>query len=113
MPAERGCWLDEEALETLAGEQLREPCQYRPGGGLEHQTVNLALEDCYLVAEHDDFKGELGAATAGEPNQLEEAVERPVEEREVHRWMLAGAGARSQVQVAPIGGRSWHRQDRG
>ena len=44
------------------------------------------------MAEHDDLDGEIGIAATDEPDQLEDATERPVEEREGHRRMLA-AGA--------------------
>ena len=59
-----------------------EPCKHRPVGGLEHLLMDLAWEDCHLVAEHDDFYGEVRVVAAGEPRQLEDAAERPIQERE-------------------------------
>ena len=81
--------MDEQASETLAGEQSCQRGQDRPVGALQHRTVDLAPEDCHLVSEHDDLDGELGVASTGEPDELEDAAERPVEEREGHRRMLA------------------------
>ena len=89
MPAQQGRRLDEEMPETLVGEQSRQPGQHRSICRLERRSVDLASEDRHLMAQHQDFNGEIDIAASGEPDQLEDAAERPVEEREGHRSMLA------------------------
>jgi hypothetical protein len=72
--------------------------------------VDLTSEYCHLVAQRDDLDGEVGVRAKGEPDQLKDAVERPVELREGHRRMLAPSGERRQ---SPAHGRGWpsrHRQ---
>jgi hypothetical protein len=53
--------------------------------------VDLASKDCHLVAQHDDLDGEIRVTASNESDELEDTAERPVEEREGHRWMLSGA----------------------
>jgi LysR substrate binding domain len=53
--------------------------------------MDLASQHGYLVAEHNDLDGEINVAVAGESDQLEDATERLVEEREDHRRMLPAA----------------------
>jgi hypothetical protein len=72
-------------------------------GWFEHRTVDLAPEDCYLVAQHDDLDGEVFVTAAHEPDQLEDTAERLVEERERHFPIFAGAGTRVKVQVTDRG----------
>ena len=59
VPAQQGCWLDEEAPESPAGEQPCEPRQHRSICRLQRRSVDLASEDCHLVAQHDDLDGEI------------------------------------------------------
>ncbi len=80
MPTQKSLWLDEEVPETSAGEEPREPGQDRTVGRLEHRSVDLASEDCHLVAQQHDFGGEVHVPATGEPDQLENAEECPVEE---------------------------------
>ena len=89
VPALQGCRLDEEAPESSAREQPRQPGQDRPIRWLECGTWHLAPEDCHLVATHDNLDGEIGVAATEETDDLEDVAERSVEEREGHRWMLA------------------------
>ena len=65
VPAQQGCRLDEEASETLAGEQSCESGQHRPVGWLQHRSVDLASEHRHLVAQHDDLDGEVRVAATG------------------------------------------------
>jgi hypothetical protein len=78
VPAQQGRRLDEEAPETLAGEQSYEPRQHGPVRRLERRSVDLAPPDCHLVAQHDDLDGQIGVTAADEPDELEDAAERPV-----------------------------------
>ena len=94
--AQQGLWLDEEVPETLAGEQSCQPAQHRPVGGLQRRSVDLASEECHLVSEHDDLDRELRVAATGEADQLEDATERSIKEREGHRRMLAAADRQRQ-----------------
>ncbi len=89
VPAQQRCRLDEEASETLAGKESRQPRQDRSIGRLQHWSVDLASQHRHLVTQHDDFDREVCVTATGEPNQLEDAAERPVEQREGHRRMLA------------------------
>jgi hypothetical protein len=78
MPAQQGCRLNEEAPETLAEEQSRQPSQHRSVGGLQYRSVDLASEHRNFMSHHDDFDGEVGVRATDEPDQLENAAERPV-----------------------------------
>ena len=89
VPAQQGCWLDEEAAEASAGEQSCEPRQHRPICRLQRRSVDLAPEDCHLVSEHADLDGEVRVTATDESDELEDAAERRVEERKGHRWMLS------------------------
>lgn len=59
MPTQQGSRLDEEASETLAGKESRQVGQDRSVGRLQHWSVDLASEDCHLVAQRDDLDGEV------------------------------------------------------
>jgi hypothetical protein len=48
------------------------------------------------VAKHDDLDSEVRVPATGKSDELEEAAEGPVEERESHRRMLAAQGAKRQ-----------------
>ncbi len=96
MPAQQSRRLDEEASETLAGKETPQAGQDRPVGRLQRRSADLASQDRHLVSEHDDLHGEINVALADEPDQLKDAAERPVEEREGHRWMLAAPESRRQ-----------------
>lgn len=77
----------------------KQPCQrsgHRPVGGLARQTVDLASEDRHLVAEHDDLDCEVRVGATGHADELEDAAERPVQEREGHPWMLAASATDRQ-----------------
>jgi hypothetical protein len=90
VPAQKGCWLDEEASETLTGHELRKGGKDRPVGRLQRRSVDLPSEDRHLMAQHDNLDREVCVTTTDEPDQLEHATERPVEERESHFRMLVG-----------------------
>ena len=55
--------------------------------------MDLVPEHGYLVAQHDDFDRQVLVLAKAEPNQLEDATERWVEERE------ATAGDASRVEI--------------
>jgi len=96
VPTQQGCWLDEEAPESPTGEQSREPRQHRSICWLQRRSVDLAPEDCQLVAQHDDFDGEIRATATDQSDDLKDTAERPVQERGGHRRMLAADGIRRQ-----------------
>jgi hypothetical protein len=48
------------------------------------------------VAQHDDLDGEICVAVTDESDELKDTAERPVEEREGHRWMLSAPESRRQ-----------------
>jgi len=77
-----GFLVDEEASETLALKQSRESCQHRPVRRLQRRSLDLAPQHCYLVAQHDDLDGQIGILVENGSGQLEDARERPIEERE-------------------------------
>jgi hypothetical protein len=64
----------------MARKQSPQGGQYCPVGWLQRRTVDLASEHCYLVAQHDDLDRKIRILAAGEPDQLEDANQRPVEE---------------------------------
>ena len=99
VPAQQGCRLDEEASASSAGEQSCEPRQHRSVRRLQRRSVDLASKDCHLVAQHDDLDGEIHVIATGEPDELEDAAERPVEEREGHFRLLAARGSGRQSPV--------------
>jgi len=45
-------------------------------------------QDCHLVSQHDDLDRKVRVRAADEPDQLKEAAEQLVEERESQRPML-------------------------
>ena len=92
--AQKSCRLDEEVPETLAGEQSCQSGQHRSICWLERRAVHLASEDRHLVAQHDDFDGEVRISATDEADQLKYAAVRPVEEREGH-------GPGSSPRLAP------------
>lgn len=51
------------------------------------------------MAQHDDFNGEVRVTATDETDQVKHAAERPVEEREGHRRMLAGADTPRQSEA--------------
>lgn len=71
---------------------------HRPIRRLQRRSMDLASKGCHLVAQHDDLDGEIRVAATDEPNQLEDAAERPVEEGEGegHCRMLAAPESRRQ-----------------
>jgi hypothetical protein len=83
--AQQGGRLDEAPSLAKAREQSHQAGQYGPVGRLQCRTVDLASEYRDLVAQHDDLDCEVAVLAAGEPDQLEDANERPVQEREGHR----------------------------
>jgi hypothetical protein len=58
--------------------------------------VDLAAQDCHIVAQHHDFDREGFVTAAHEPNQSEDSAKRPGEEREGHRRMFSGTDALRQ-----------------
>jgi hypothetical protein len=46
------------------------------------RSVDVASEDRYLMAQHDDLDREVRVLATGEPDQLEDSAERPVQERD-------------------------------
>ena len=102
VPAQQGCWLDEEASESSAGEHSCQSRQHRPVRRLQRRSVDLALQDRHLVSEHDDLHGEIGVTAVDESDELEGTAERSVEEREGHCRMLA-VGARRRQSPARSG----------
>ena len=103
--------MDEEVPEMLAGEQSYESRHRRPVRRVQRRSVDLVPQYRHLVAQHDDLDGEIGVTAKEESDQLEDAVERPVEEREGHGRMLAApessrqsAGRRLRMALwAPTG----------
>ena len=77
--------------------------QHRSIRRLQRRSVDLAPEDCHLVAKHDDLDGEVRVPATGKSDELEEAAEGPEEERESHRRMLAAQGAKRQSQLTVAG----------
>ena len=77
----------------------KQPCQSRQHGSirrLQRGSVDLASEDRRLVAQHDDLDREVRIFASDEADQLDDATERPVEEREGHGRMLAAPGVSRQ-----------------
>jgi hypothetical protein len=80
----------------LAGEQSCESRHHRPVRRVQRRSVDLAPQYRHLVAQHDDLDGEIGVTTEDESEQLEDAAERLVEDREGHGRMLAAPESRRQ-----------------
>jgi hypothetical protein len=66
--------------------------------------VDLAAQDRQLVAQHDDLDGELVLAVPREPDQLGDADEEEVEERERHGAILAVVAPRPKVLLVAADG---------
>jgi catechol 2,3-dioxygenase-like lactoylglutathione lyase family enzyme len=108
VPAQQGGRLDEAPSLAKAREQSHQAGQHGPVGRLQRRTADLASEYRDLVAQHDDLDCEVAVLAAEEPDQLEDANERLVQEREGHRRMLAASGADVKVQLRAHGWRSRH-----
>jgi len=65
---------------SSAREQSCKPCQHRSICRLQRRSVNLAPENCHLVAQHDDLVGEIGVTATDQSDELKGAPEGPVEE---------------------------------
>jgi hypothetical protein len=102
--------LDEPAVLPAASKESPPAGEDSPVDRLPRWAVDLASEHRHLLAQHDDLDREVGLLTTGEPDQLEDATERPVEEREGHRRKLAASGADVEVQLTAHGSRSRHPQ---
>ena len=91
---------------------VRSSGEQRPVGRLERRPVDLAPEDRHLVTEHDDFDRQVRVRPTGEPDQLKDATERPIQEREGHPMMVAASEPCVKVLVTGVAGilgtdRSW------
>jgi len=96
MPAQQRGRLDEAPSVAKAREQSPQAGQDGPVGRLAVPAVDLASEYRDLVEQDYDLDCEVAVLTEREPDQLEDATERPVQEREDHRQMLAASGAGRQ-----------------
>jgi hypothetical protein len=112
VPAQQGFWSDEGASETPAREQSCQSRQHRPVRRLQRRSVDLASKDRHLVTQDHDLDGEIGVMAEDESDQLEDAPERPIEEREGHSRMLAAPEPAVKVLVAGHGWHSRHAQVR-
>jgi len=81
VPTQQGFRSDEEPPESSTGEQSCEPRQNRPIRRLQRRSMDLAPEDCHLMAQHHDLDSEVRVPAEGEPDELDETAEHPVEER--------------------------------
>ncbi|MGH9055507.1 MAG: ABC transporter permease [Acidimicrobiales bacterium] len=85
VPAQQGLGRDEERLPPPTGEQLREPGEHRPvRRPVADTTPHLALEDAYLVAEHQQLDVLVEVGLARGTHQAEQPGEGEVAEREDH-----------------------------
>jgi hypothetical protein len=91
-----GSLAERRSAGTLVGEQPCESRQNRPVRRLQRRSMDLASEDAHLMAQHHDLDSEVRVLAEGEPDELGEAAERPVEEREGHCRMLAEWESRRQ-----------------
>ena len=80
MPSQKSGRLDEEVPMTPAGEESCQLRQHRSIRRLERRSIDLASEDCHLVAQDHDLDREIRISAANESDELEDAAERPVEE---------------------------------
>jgi hypothetical protein len=60
MPTEQGVGLDEEPRELRSGDQPAEAGEKRSIPGSQTRASHLPSEDGNLVADHDDFDGQIG-----------------------------------------------------
>ena len=107
MPAQQGGRLDQQAVLPAASKEGGEDC---PVGRLQRWAVDLASQHRHLMAQHDDLDRQVRVLATGEPDQLQDATERPVQERDGHSRMLAASGADVKVQLTAHGWRSRHPQ---
>ena len=96
LPTQQGCRLDEEVSESTTGEQSCQSGQHRSICWFQRRAVHLALEDRHLMTQDHDLDREVCISATDEADQLEDAPERPVEEREGHGRMLAAPGVSRQ-----------------
>lgn len=130
VPAQKSCRLDEEGPVTAAGEQPCERGQHRSIRPFEYRPVDLASQDCHLVAQDDDLDREIRFSAANESDQPQDTAERPGRATTGSRarmlaaprasrqspahsgWMTFSArtGSSSALSRGPRGRRYFHRQ---
>ncbi len=93
MPAPQAGRLDEPAVLSAASKEWPQGGEDSPVGRLQRWAADLASEHRHLMAQHDHLDREVRVLATGEPDQLEDPTERPVQERQCHRRMLAASGA--------------------
>lgn len=84
MPTKQGAGLDEEPSELRSGDQPAEAGKKRSIRGSQGGAGHLPTEDGDLVAEHDDFDGQIGVVGPLQAEDLDGPEEGEVEEREGH-----------------------------
>ena len=93
MPAQQGGRLDEQAVLPAASNESSQGGEDCPVGPLQRWAVDLASQHRHLMAQDDDLDRQVRVLATGDPDQLQDATERPVQERDGHRRMLAASGA--------------------
>jgi len=94
----------------LAGEQACQPGGHRLVGGLQYRSGDLASQYRHLVAEQDDLDDEVGVAATGEPDQLEEATERPIQDERDMAGCSSHQPEAVKVQLTGLGWDCRHPQ---
>jgi hypothetical protein len=84
VPAEQSLGLNKESASTPTIKQPTQPGKQRPIGRTKCRSGHLTTEHCNLVAEPDDFNGQLVTFTPAQMQQLEDSDEGNVEKREGH-----------------------------
>jgi hypothetical protein len=81
MPSQQRLGLHEESPPVILRQEPTQPGEQRSIIGLQERAAHLAAQHG-LVAKHHDLDGEVVAFCATEPEHLEDADERHIEERQ-------------------------------
>ena len=104
VPAKQRVGLDEEVSASVPGEQPCQPGEQCPVRRTQRWPVDLATQHRHLVAQHDHLDRQFVSAPTCEPDQLGNADEQEVEERQGHGAILVADAPELKVLVVPPDG---------
>jgi hypothetical protein len=103
MPPKQGLGLDEESPQAPAAKVSTQSGEQRSVRGPQRRSDHLTTQHSNLVAEHDDFNGQLVAVTPAQAQLLEDSDEGDVEKRQGHGPSFVAIGRFVKVLLGQPG----------